>query len=289
MKLLVFNQVKKYIIENDILNKVFFTLLNIIILAFLIWVGLKLIDKGVFKLTQVLKKRDNSILLRFMPLLNKVVKICFVFIFVVLALQLYGFSVSTLVAGIGVGGVVFGLAAQKTIINVFGSVSLIVDNAYKVGDYICINIAIDGKDIEGTVEDITLRSTKIRGLDGTIFNIPNGNISEGVVKNYTQMKKRYLKEYINLTYSVTSEQIEKAKQICIDALNSISEVKEGFSVTVSALNSYSVDLQIVADVEPVNINKLYEIKNDLFTQIYKKFNENGIEFAFPTQTIELKQ
>ena len=281
---------KGYILNNETLHHVIFTTLNIIMLMFIIWVGLKVIDKAIFKLTEALKKRDeNSILLRFMPLLKKVTKITFVFVFIVFALQMYGFSVSTLVAGIGVGGVVFGLAAQKTIINIFGSVSLIVDNAYKVGDYICVNFSLNGKDVEGYVEDITLRSTKIRSLDGTLFNIPNGSISDGVVKNYTQMRKRLFKEVINLTYSTTPEKIEQAKEICLNVLEAHPEILGNHSVQVSALNSYSVDLQLLADMKPIGLAQLYKVKNDIFIEIFKQFNENNIDFAFPTQTIELKQ
>ena len=284
------HQKNNYIMNNETLHHIVFTTLNIVIIVFVIWIGLKLIDKAVLKLTEALKKRDvNSILLRFMPLLNKVSKITFVFIFIVFVLQMYGFSVSTLVAGIGVGGVVFGLAAQKTIINIFGSVSLIIDNAYKVGDYICVSSSLNGKDVEGYVEDITLRSTKIRSLDGTLFNIPNGNISEGVVKNYTQMKKRLFKEIINLTYSTSTEKIEHAKEICLNVLKSNPEILGNYSVSVCSLNSYSVDVQLLADMKPVGLAQLYKIKNDILLEIYTKFNETGIDFAFPTQTIELKQ
>ena len=281
---------KDFILHNEILHHIVFTSLNIVILCFILWIGLNLIDKIEVKLVEILKRRDtNSILLRFMPLLNKVSKVVYVFVFIVIALQFYGFSVSTLVAGIGVGGVVFGLAAQKTIVNIFGSVSLIVDNAYKVGDYICVSFSLNGKDVEGYVEDITLRSTKIRCLDGTLYNIPNGNISDGVVKNYSQMKKRLFKEIINLTYSTTPEKIEQAKQICNNVLESHPEILGNHSVTVSALNSYSVDIQVLADMKPIGLAQLYNVKNDILLEIFRQFNENNIEFAFPTQTVELKQ
>ena len=278
------------LVSHNIVKSILFTILNAIIYFFLMWLGLLLIDKIVDKTTEALKKRDTeNILLRFMPLLRKTVKIAFGIVFTVAVLQLYGFSVSTLVAGIGVGGVVFGLAAQKTIINIFGSVSLIIDNAYKVGDYICVNFSIGGKDVEGYVEDITLRSTKIRSLDGTIYNIPNGNISDGVVKNYTQMKKRLFNETINLTYSTTPEKIEKAKKICAEVLTSHPEILGNYNVNLCSLNSYSVDIKLLADMKPVGLAQLYKIKNDILLEIFKQFNENGIEFAFPTQTIELKQ
>ena len=278
------------LISPNIYKSIFYTIINAIIYCFFMWLGLLLIDKIVDKATEALKKRDtDSILLRFMPLLRKTIKIVFGLVFTVAVLQLYGFSVSTLVAGIGVGGVVFGLAAQKTIINIFGSVSLIIDNAYKVGDYICVNFSLDGKDVEGYVEDITLRSTKIRSLDGTIYNVPNGNISDGVVKNYTQMKKRLFKETINLTYSTTPDKIELAKAICLEVLTSHPEILENLNVNLCALNSYSVDIRLLADMRPVGLAQLYKIKNDILLEIFKRFNENGIEFAFPTQTVELKQ
>ena len=281
---------KHFLFNNETFHHIVFTGLNILMFVVLAYAGLKLIDKFIDKLTETIKKRnDNNLLVRFMPLLRKVTKICFVLVFGVFVLQIYGFSVSTLVTGIGVGGVVFGLAAQKTITNIFGSVSLIVDNAYKVGDYIVISSSIAGKDAEGYVEDISLRSTKIRNLDGTILNIPNGNISEGIVKNYSQMKKRLFRETVNLTYSTPVDKIEQAKLICIEALKSNDAILGNYSVEVSGLNAYSVDLQIIADMKPVGLAQLYKIRNDLFLYIFNKFNENGIEFAFPTQTVEIKQ
>ena len=279
-----------HLMSHNKVQSIIYTILNIIIFCFFMWLGLLLIDKFIDKVSSILKKRDNNnILLRFMPLLRKTAKIAFGLIFIVAVLQLYGFSVSTLVTGIGVGGVVFGLAAQKTIINIFGSVSLIIDNVYKVGDYICVNCSIDGKDVEGYVEDITLRSTKIRNLDGTILNIPNGNISEGVVKNYSQMKKRLFNETINLTYSTTPEKIEKAKEICLNVLENHPEILGNHNVNLCSLNSYSVDIKLLADIKPMGLAQLYKLKNDILIEIFAKFNENGIEFAFPTQTIELKQ
>ncbi|MBQ7450562.1 mechanosensitive ion channel family protein [bacterium] len=278
------------LVSHNAIKSILYTILNFVIYCFLMWLGLTLIDKFIDKITAALKKRDTeSLLLRFMPLLRKTAKIAFGLVFTVAVLQLYGFSVSTLVAGIGVGGVVFGLAAQKTIINIFGSVSLIIDNAYKVGDYICVSYSLDGKDVEGYVEDITLRSTKIRSLEGTMYNVPNGNISEGVVKNYTQMKKRLFKEKINLTYSTTTEKIEQAKAICVEVLTSHPEVLGNYNVNLCSLSSYSVDIQILADMKPMGLAQLYKVKNDILMDIFKRFNENGIDFAFPTQTIELKQ
>ena len=94
---------------------------------------------------------------------------------------------------------------------------------------------------------------------------------------------------INLTYSITPEKIEQAKEICTNILTSHPEILGNYSVSISALNSYSVDLQLLADMKPVGLAQLYKIKNDILVEIYKQFNENGIDFAFPTQTIELKQ
>ena len=103
------------------------------------------------------------------------------------------------------------------------------------------------------------------------------------------MKKRLFKEKINLTYSTTTEKIEQAKAICVEVLTSHPEVLGNYNVNLCSLSSYSVDIQILADMKPMGLAQLYKVKNDILMDIFKRFNENGIDFAFPTQTIELKQ
>lgn len=135
---------------------------------------------------KILLKQSDTTLLGFLPLVDKLLKITVVFLAVATVLQNHGFSITSLIAGFGVTGLAVGFGAQITIANVFGSFSLLADKAYKVGDYIVINQSVHDKPVEGFVEDINLRSTKIRSSDGGLLIVPNNIVANGVVKNVSQ-------------------------------------------------------------------------------------------------------
>lgn len=135
---------------------------------------------------KILAKQSDTTILGFMPLIDKLLKITIVFLAVATVLQHHGYSVSSLIAGFGITGLAVGFGAQSTISNIFGSFSLLADKAYKIGDYIIINQTVHEKAVEGVVEDINLRSTKIRAADGGLLIIPNNIVANGVVKNTSQ-------------------------------------------------------------------------------------------------------
>lgn len=135
---------------------------------------------------KILSKHEDATILGFMPLLINVLKFTIVFFAIAVVLQNYGYSVSSLIAGFGITGLAVSFGAQNTIANFFGSFSLLADKAYKIGDYIIINQNIQDKPVEGVVEDINLRSTKIRCADGGLLIIPNNIVANGVVKNTAQ-------------------------------------------------------------------------------------------------------
>jgi len=136
---------------------------------------------------KVLSKQSDTTILGFMPIIDKLVKITVVFFAIATLLQSHGFSITSLIAGFGITGLAVGLGAQITIANVFGSFALLADKAYKIGDYIIINQTVHDMAVEGVVEDINLRSTKIRSADGGLVIVPNNIVANGVVKNVSQV------------------------------------------------------------------------------------------------------
>ena len=131
---------------------------------------------------KIIAKHGDKTILGFLPIIEKLIRIVIVFFAIATFLQSHGYSVTSLIAGFGITGLAVGFGAQATIANVFGSFSLLADKAYRVGDYIIINQNVHDKVVEGVVEDINLRSTKIRCLDGLII-VPNNLVATGVVKN----------------------------------------------------------------------------------------------------------
>lgn len=135
---------------------------------------------------KILSKQGDTTILGFMPLVDKLLKATVIFIAIATIMQSHGYSITSLIAGFGITGLAVGLGAQITIANIFGSFALLADKAYKIGDYIIINQSVHDKAVEGVVEDINLRSTKIRTKDGGLVIVPNNIVANGVVKNTTQ-------------------------------------------------------------------------------------------------------
>ena len=156
-----------------------FTVILAIVLALF-----KLIDIFNVKFkAKILAKHGDKTILGFLPLIEKTLKMVILFFAAATILQSHGYSITSLIAGFGITGLAVGFGAQATIANVFGSFSLLADKAYKIGDYIIINQTVHDKAVEGVVEDINLRSTKIRCSDGGLVIVPNNVIATGVVKN----------------------------------------------------------------------------------------------------------
>ncbi len=162
-------------------------LIEVILAIIVVFVLFKFVDIFNRNLkNKILSKQSDTTILGFMPLVDKILKITIAFFAVATILQSYGYSMNSIIAGFGITGLAVGLGAQITIANVFGSFSLLADKAYKVGDYIVINQTVHDKAVEGVVEDINLRSTKIRCEDGGLVIVPNNIVANGVVKNISQ-------------------------------------------------------------------------------------------------------
>jgi len=156
----------------------------VIAVIFLLFKAIDIFNKNLKD--KILLKHADTTILGFIPLVDKLLKITIIFLAIATLLQSHGYSITSLIAGFGITGLAVGFGAKETIANVFGSFSLLSDKAYKIGDYIIINQAIQDKPVEGSVEDINLRSTKIRSSDGGLLIIPNNIVANGVVKNVSQ-------------------------------------------------------------------------------------------------------
>ena len=199
-------------------------IINIVIIMFIN----KVIDALEVKLaTKLREKHSDSSLVNLLPILVKVLKAIIIFLLLAGFLQSFGYNVSSLIAGFGITGLAVGFAAKEAIGNVFGSLGLLGDRVYKIGDYIKFD------NIEGYVEKINLRSTSIRTLDNFVVNVPNNTIANEAITNVSVCKKRkidiikecktLLKEYRNIGLcSRKEDRLFKCYNLnfseCLDAL-----------------------------------------------------------------------
>ncbi len=220
-------------------------------------------------------------------LLIQIIKIILFVIGVLLILGNLGYDVSALIAGLGVGGLAFALAAQDILKNFFAGIAIIFDKTFGKKE----RVNFEGN--SGIIESIGLRSTKLRTYDGTMLTIPNAMLSDNIVENVTKVPRVKVKMTIGLVYSTTSSQIKKAKKIIQKAIDN-NEDADGDSTTIYFDNfgAYSLDIKIYYYAKTLTMNDWHprvKMKEAINLEILEKFEKADIQMAFPTQTIELKK
>lgn len=239
----------------------------------------KLIDLFDSKLKAKLASSNNSPLTRFVPILSNIFKGIIVFFLLASFLQSHGYSMSSLIAGFGITGLAVGFAAQKTIANIFGTFGILSDHSYQLGDYISVN------GFEGNVEEINMRSTKIRAMDNSLIILPNDLVSGAIIKNVTNGKKRRIFETFGVTYDTSDEKLKRAITILEEILKNNKDIHEGWIVYLETLSSSSIDIKVSAYTKTNVYNKFLKIKEQVILEAVQKFREEGIEFAFPSTTV----
>ncbi|GIV34357.1 MAG: transporter [Chitinophagales bacterium] len=193
-----------------------------------------------------------------------------------------GFDVGALIAGLGIGGLAFALAAQDTIKNIFGGIIIFIDKPFKIGDRIVI------ENYDGVVEYIGVRSTHIRTLPGTLITIPNARFSESAIDNISQEPARRIKVTLGLTYDTSPEKIQRAMQLLREISQEHDHLIDHQRTVVYFANfgAYSLDITMFYFIRKES--DIMETQSVINQRILKVFNDNGLEFAFPTQTVYKK-
>lgn len=219
----------------------------------------------------------------FMPLIKKTLFVFAVILGILAIAQGMGWPVTTFLGTLGIGGLAFALAAQDTIANLFASFVVVIDQPFKVGDVVRIGAA------EGQVEDIGLRSTKIRTGARTLIIIPNKAVASEPITNFTRMPQRRVDQTIGLTYDTTPEQMEALVKDLRQIFRSDPEVHpETIVVNFAGFGASSLDIQIVYFATEPNWQKHMELRQRVNLQIMRAVAARGLSMAFPTQTVQLE-
>lgn len=197
---------------------------------------------------------------------------------IVMALNNVGVNVATLIAGLGIGGLAFALAAQDTIKNIFGGFTIFTDRPFRIGD----RIKVDGFD--GFVEDIGIRSTRLRTLEKRMVTIPNFKLVEASVENISEEPMRRVLMKLGLTYTTTPAKMNEAMEI-LRALPEKVRNMDPKDITV-AFTDFTDFALVITFVYFIRKNAdVMETPSQVNTEILRAFNEAGLQFAYPTQTV----
>ena len=194
-----------------------------------------------------------------------------------------GYDLSGLITGLGLGSVVLTLAAQDTIKDMLGGLFIFMDSSFKVGDYIKI------LNYEGTVCDVTFRSTKIKTLDNSIVQIPNSKISAEAIENLSKIDMRRYKLDLGIVLSTSTEKIENLKNEIINVLQQNEKViKEKIMVYFNEVGTSSYNMFICCYFNTSDYTEYLKLKEQINKNIIDVVNKNNIELAYDTKTIEIK-
>ncbi len=254
---------------------------TLLIVAF-VWAFLRIVDVGTRLVRRRLVERNQLQVVPLLPAARKLTKALILLLAVLVALANLGFDVTALLAGLGIGGIAVALAAQKTVENLFGGITLFADRPIRVGDYCRFG------DKAGTVEEIGLRSTQIRTLDRTLVIVPNAEFANLQLENFSARDRIWYHPTIGLRYETTPEQMRYVLVEVRRMLYAHPKVDpDPARIRFTAFGPYSLDLEIFAYVTTRDFGEYLEIAEDLNLRIMDIVARAGTGFAFPSQTLYL--
>jgi MscS family membrane protein len=217
-----------------------------------------------------------------LPVVSRVAQVALFALALVALLSELGVPVTSVVAGLGLGGLAFALAAQKTVENVFGAFSLGADQPFVEGDFVRID------DFVGTVERIGLRSTRFRTLDRTLITIPNGKLAEMRIESFTVRDRFRFSTTLSLVYGTTPAQLRAVREAVEKLLRQHRKIwPDTVVVRIVKLGASSIDIDVMAWFQVPDWDAFQVCREESLLEIVAAVAEAGTEFAFPTQTVHV--
>ena len=217
---------------------------------------------------------------------NFVVKSIRFFILVlgfIAVLQEWGYNVSGFLASLGLVGMAFALAAKDTAGNLFGSLVIFTDKPFKIGDW------IKTPEVEGTIESVGIRSTKVRTFAQALVSVPNGTLANSAILNWSKMGKRRVKTTLGLTYGTSGESLEIIIKEIKEMLKNNPDIhQETIHIYFSAFGDSSLNIFCYYFTKSTQWAEFMKVREDTYLSIMKIVENNGSSFAFPTQTLHIE-
>jgi MscS family membrane protein len=246
------------------------------------WVCLRLVDILTRAARERMVREERRAAVSMLDLGCRVAKVLIVALGFLGLLQNLGFNVSGIVAGLGLGGVALAFAAQKTVENLFGGVSLSLDQPIRVGDFCRYGSGM------GTVEDVGLRSTRIRTLERTVVSVPNGQLAAIELENFADRDRFRVFATIGVRYETSPDQVRRLVGRIREALAAHPKViPDPLRVRFIGFGASSLDIEIHTYVGTRDVEEFYAVREALYLKIMDLVAETGTSFAFPSQTLYL--
>ena len=249
-----------------------------LIILCLTWLVARLVDSLVREyLVPLAEKSENDLDDQLLPIFQRGARTAIWALGIVVALNNAGFDVAAVIAGLGIGGLALAMAAKDTVSNVFGGFTIFTDRPFTIND----RIKFGGFD--GTIEEIGLRSTRLRTLAGTLVTVPNSKFADTPVENVTQEPSRKVVLELGLTYDMNADQMQEA----LDTLKAIAAGNENLEEKVVAgftsFGDFALGILFIYYIKAGS--DIVGTQTDINMAILRQFGDKGLDMAFPTQTI----
>lgn len=265
---------------TSIVDTIYILVFSFITLYFIF----KIIDILAYYLHNEAKKTNSILDDQLVPLIVKSIRILVVTLGILFILQNFGYNITSLLTGLGIGGLAFALAAQNTVSNLFGSITIFSDKPFQLGDWISIG------DIEGTVEDLGFRTTRIRRFDQALVTVPNSQFINTGIINYSAMKKRRIDFVLRISYGTS---VIKVKEV-VEGIKKIIEEDEKFDhsfymVRFTEFGEYSLNIFVYCFVKTIDWAESLTIKEEFNLKIMQLVEELDVKIAFRSNTLYLNK
>jgi MscS family membrane protein len=256
--------------------------LKVVVACSITWVLLKIIDLVMAVWHQRVKAAGDAVLdMQLLPVISKSLKVFVVIVVGLVTTQNLGMNITGLLASLSIGGLAVGLAAQDTLSNLFGAVALFADKPFRVTDRIKVDT------IEGTVEAIGLRSTRIRNLDGHLVTVPNRTMANASVTNVSKRPNIKTVMNIGVTYDTPADKVERATKIIEEVYRSNARTSD-LLIGFNKFENSSLNIMVIHWWNSTDFKEYLAGMQSLNLELKRRFDNEGISFAFPSQTLYLK-
>ncbi|MCJ8328828.1 MAG: mechanosensitive ion channel [Lentisphaeria bacterium] len=249
----------------------------------LIWLLYKLTDVLTEFLSQMASNSDNQLDDHLIPMLKRALRIFVVVFGLLITFQNLGYNVMSILAGLGLGGLAFALAAKDACANLFGSIMILTDRPFKVGDWVIVG------DVDGSVEEVGFRSTRIRTFYNSVISVPNAVMANANIDNMGQREYRRIKAYFGLTYDTPPEKVEAFMEGIKNIVKANEYTrKDYFHVVFNSYQDSCLEIMLYCFLKVPDWSTELVQRQNIFLEVYRLAAELNVEFAFPTQTLHME-
>ncbi len=272
----------KFLSFEESFNLVFNRITKSLVIFMLSWFFINLIDLLIEHFLEPLtRKSETDLDDHLVPLLRKLVKSVLVVIAFIMILSDLGFDVASILAGLGIGGLAFALAAKDLLANLFGGIAIIFDKSFS------INQRIKVQGVDGKVKQIGLRTTVVESFDGTKLTIPNSKIADSVIENVSHEQARKITLTLGVSCNISNSKLEKTIKELKKLIDNHTNVKDKTVVRFDAFGNYTFDILVQYWIS--NLSQIGQTKHEINMAIKKKLEELNVDMPYPTQSVKLEK